>query len=112
MRESSKDSNGERENDAITMALQTKEQRVHVRCVSSKLTKKEGFLEHKSTYHKQKMASTPQIDVEELKRQLGREVLGDLTPILVASGIQFPDIGGVMSGKERRSNLASIAGGG
>jgi hypothetical protein len=52
----------------------------------------------------------PQVDVEELKRQLRREVLGDLRPILEALGIQFPDIGGVMCNEERRSNLASIAG--
>jgi hypothetical protein len=43
MRESSEDSNGERENDALTKALQTKEQRGHVRGVFSKLTWKEGF---------------------------------------------------------------------
>jgi hypothetical protein len=41
--ESSKDSNGERENDALTKALQTKEQRARDRGVSSKLTWKEGF---------------------------------------------------------------------
>jgi hypothetical protein len=40
-------------------------------------------------YRKQKMTSTPQVDVEELKRQLRREVLGDLRAILEASGIQF-----------------------
>jgi hypothetical protein len=50
--------------------------------------------------------------VEELKRQLRRDVLGDLGPILEASGIQFPDIGGVMSDEERRSSLASTTGGG
>jgi hypothetical protein len=60
-------------------------------------------------YWKQKMTSTSQVDMEELKRQLRREVLGDLRPILEASGIQFPDIGGVMSDEERRSNLASTA---
>jgi hypothetical protein len=38
LRENSKDSNGERENDALTKALQTKEQRGRVRGVSSKLT--------------------------------------------------------------------------
>jgi hypothetical protein len=38
LRESSEDSNGERENDALTKALQTKEQRGHVRGVSSKVT--------------------------------------------------------------------------
>jgi hypothetical protein len=38
LRESCKDSNGERKNDALTKALQTKEQRGHVRGVSSKVT--------------------------------------------------------------------------
>jgi hypothetical protein len=38
LRESSEDSNGERENDALAKALETKEQRGHVRGVSSKLT--------------------------------------------------------------------------
>jgi hypothetical protein len=37
--------------------------------------------------------------MEELKRQLRRELLGDLRPILEASGIQFPDIGGIMIDK-------------
>jgi hypothetical protein len=41
-------------------------------------------VEHKSMYQKQKMTSTPQVDMEELKRQLRREVLGDLRPILEA----------------------------
>jgi hypothetical protein len=63
-------------------------------------------------YQKQKMTSTPQVDMEGLKRQLRREVLGDLRPILEASGIQFPNVGGVMSDVERRSSLASIAAGG
>jgi hypothetical protein len=58
------------------------------------------------------MTSTPPINVEELKRQLRREVLRDLRPILEALGIQFPDIGGVMSDEEHRSSLASIAEGG
>jgi hypothetical protein len=76
------------------------------------LTWKEGFLKHKSIYQKRKMTSTPQVDVEELKRQLRREVLGDLRPILEAQGIQFLDIGGVMSDEERRSSFASTAAGG
>jgi stress response protein SCP2 len=38
LRESNKHSNGERENDALTKALQTKEQRGHVHGVSGKLT--------------------------------------------------------------------------
>jgi hypothetical protein len=50
--------------------------------------------------------------VEELKRQLGREVLGDLRPILEASGIQFPNIGTIMSDEECRRSLASTAAGG
>jgi hypothetical protein len=63
-------------------------------------------------YRKRKTTSTPKVDMEELKRQLRREVLGDLRPILEARGIQLPDIGGVMSDEEHRSSLASIAGGG
>jgi hypothetical protein len=61
-------------------------------------------------YRKQKMTSTPQVDVEELERQLRREVLADLRPILEAQGIQFSDIGGVMSDKECRNSIASTAG--
>jgi hypothetical protein len=58
------------------------------------------------------MTSTPQVDMEELKRQLRREVLGDLWPILEASSIQFPNIDAVMSDKEHRSSLASTTTGG
>jgi hypothetical protein len=44
LRESRQDSNeGDRENDTLTNALGTKEQRGHVHGVSSKLTWKEGF---------------------------------------------------------------------
>jgi hypothetical protein len=63
-------------------------------------------------YRKWKMTLTPHVDVEELKRQLRRKVLGDLRPILEASGIQFPNVGAVMSDEERRSSLASMAVGG
>jgi hypothetical protein len=49
--------------------------------------------------------------VEQLKRQLRREVLGDMGPILEASGIQFTNIGAVMSDKERMSILASTTAG-
>jgi hypothetical protein len=35
-------------------------------------------------YQKQKMTSTPQVDVEKLKRQLKRELPGDLKPLLEA----------------------------
>jgi hypothetical protein len=58
LRKSSEDSNGERENNTLTKDLQTKEQRRHVRGVSSKLTRKVGFMEHKSMYQKQKTTST------------------------------------------------------
>jgi hypothetical protein len=63
-------------------------------------------------YQKHKMTSASQVDVEELKRQLRMEVLRCLRPILVASGIQFPNIGGVMSDEERRSSLTSTTTGG
>jgi hypothetical protein len=63
-------------------------------------------------YRKWKMTSTPHVDVEELKRQLRREVLGDLRPTLEAQRIQFRDIGGVMSDEECRSSFASIVAGG
>ena len=109
LRESSEDSNGERKNDALSKALQTKEQRGRVRGVSSKMTWKEGFSEHKSMYRKRKTTSTPQVDVEELKRQLRREVLGDLRPKLEPSDIQFPNIDAFMSDEEHRSSLASTA---
>jgi hypothetical protein len=68
LRESSKDSNDERKNDALTKALQTKEQRGCVHGVFSKLTKKEGFSKHKSMYQKQTTTSTPHVDEEERKR--------------------------------------------
>jgi hypothetical protein len=59
LRESNKDSNGERENDALTKALQTKEQQARIRGVSSKLTWNEGFLKHKYLYQKQKTTLIP-----------------------------------------------------
>jgi hypothetical protein len=68
LRESNEDSNGKRGNDTLTKALQTKDQRGCVCGVSSKLIWKEGFSEHKSMYQKQKMTSTPHVDVEDLKR--------------------------------------------
>jgi hypothetical protein len=52
LRERNEDSNSERENDALTKALQTKEQRGCVSGVFSKLTWKESVLEHKSMYRK------------------------------------------------------------
>jgi hypothetical protein len=50
--------------------------------------------------------------MEKLKRQLRRELVEDLKPILEAQGILFPNIGGIMSEDEHRTSLASTAGGG
>jgi hypothetical protein len=109
VRESNEDSNeGGKESNTLTKALRTKEQQGRVLGISSKLTWKEGFSAHKSTYQKQKMTSTPMVDMEQLKRKLRRELLGDLKPTLESQGIQFPDITGMMSEEERRSSLASI----
>jgi hypothetical protein len=58
-------------------------------------------------HRKQKTTLTPQVDMEELKRQLKMELVGDLKPILEAQGIQFSDITRVMSREDRRSSLAS-----
>jgi hypothetical protein len=69
LRGSSEYSNSKRENDALTKALQAKEQRGHIHGVFSKMTSKEDFLKHKSMHQKQKMTSTPHVDMEELKRQ-------------------------------------------
>jgi hypothetical protein len=52
LRKSIEDSNGERENDTLTKALQTKEQRGRVCGVPSKLALKEGSPKHKSMYQK------------------------------------------------------------
>jgi hypothetical protein len=112
LRESSKNSNGEKENNALSKTLQTKEQQGCVHGVSSKVIWKEGFPQQKSMYQKQKTTSTPHVDVKELKRQLRMEVLRDLRPILEVSGIQLPNIGGVMSDEESRSILASTTAGG
>jgi hypothetical protein len=82
LRESSQGSNeDERESDALSRALGTKKQWGHVHGVSSKLTWNEGFPAHKSSYRKQKMVSLATIDIEEIKRQVRIQLLGDLRPI-------------------------------
>jgi hypothetical protein len=43
LRESSEDSNGERENDALNKALQTKEERRHVLGVSTMVPRRRAF---------------------------------------------------------------------
>jgi hypothetical protein len=56
------------------------------------------------------MTSTPYVHVEELTRQLRRELLEDLKPILESQGIQFLDIARVvMREEEHRSCIDSIA---
>jgi hypothetical protein len=68
LRESNQYSNGgDTENDALTNALGTKEEWSRVHGVSSKLTWKEGFPQQKSSYWKRKMASSPTVDMEDLK---------------------------------------------
>jgi hypothetical protein len=110
LRESSQGSNeDERENDAISRALGTKEQRGRVRGVSSKLTWKEGFPTHKSSYRKQKIVSSAMVDIEEIKQQVRIQLLGDLRPIFESQELPVPDIGAVGNEEERRSSLASTA---
>jgi hypothetical protein len=68
LRESGQGSNeDERENDALSRALGTKEQRGRVHGVSSKLMWNEGFPAHKSSYRKRKMVSSAMVDIEEFK---------------------------------------------
>jgi hypothetical protein len=68
VRESSQGSTeDERENDALSRALGTKEYQGRVRGVSSKLTWNEGFLAHKSSYRKRKMVPSATVDIEEIK---------------------------------------------
>jgi hypothetical protein len=77
--------------------------------VSSKLTWNEGFPEHKSSYRKRKMVSSAMVDIEEIKRQVRIELLGDLRPIFESQGLPVADIGAVGNEEERRSSLASTA---
>jgi hypothetical protein len=77
--ESSQGSNeGEREFDAHTRTLGTREQRGRVRGVSSQLTWKEGLPERKGSYRKRTRVSLSKIDIEEIKRELKMEMFGEL----------------------------------
>jgi hypothetical protein len=89
--------------------LGTKEQRGRVCGVSSKLTWKEGFPAHKLSYRKRKMVSSATIDIEEIKRQVRIQLLGDLRPIFESQGLPVPNIGAVGNEEEHRSSLASTA---
>jgi hypothetical protein len=78
LRESSQGSNeDERENDTLSRALKTNEKRDRIHDVSSKLMWKEDFPAHKLSYQKQKMVSSGMIDIEEIKRQVRIQLLGD-----------------------------------
>jgi hypothetical protein len=106
LRESSQGYNkDERENDALSRALGTKEQRGRVCGVSSKLTWNEGFPAHKSSYRKWKMVSSATVDIEEIKRQMRIQLLGGLRPIFESQGLPMPDIGAVGNEEECRSSL-------
>jgi hypothetical protein len=49
------------------------------------------------------------VDIEEIKRQVRIQLLGDLRPIFVSQGLSVPNIGAVGNEEERRSSLASTA---
>jgi hypothetical protein len=53
------------------------------------------------------MVSSAMIDIEELKRQVRIQLLGDLRPIFEFQGLPVPDIGAVGNEEKRRSSLAS-----
>jgi hypothetical protein len=55
------------------------------------------------------MVSSATVDIEEIKRQVKIQLLGDLKPIFESQGLPVPDIGAVGNEEERRSNLASTA---
>jgi hypothetical protein len=46
--------------------------------------------------------------MEELKRQLKREFIGDLRPIFESQGLHFPNIPGMME-EHRSGSVASVA---
>jgi hypothetical protein len=75
--------------------------------VSSKLTWNEDFPAHKSSYRKRKMVPSTTVDIEEIKRQVRIQLLGDLRPIFESQRLPMLDIGAVGNEEERRSSLAS-----
>jgi hypothetical protein len=77
--------------------------------VFNKVTWKEGFPAHKSSYRKRKMVSSATVDIEEIKRQVRIQLLGDLGLIFESQGLLVPDIGVVGNEKEHMSSLASTA---
>jgi hypothetical protein len=65
---SSKDSNGERKMMPSARPCKPRSNEVVFMVFPVSWPERRGFLEHKSMYRKQKMTSTPQVNVEELKR--------------------------------------------
>jgi hypothetical protein len=55
------------------------------------------------------MVPSAMVDIEEIKRQVRIQLLGDLRPIFESQGLPMPDIGVVGNEEERRSSLASTA---
>jgi hypothetical protein len=55
------------------------------------------------------MVSSATVDIEDIKRQVRIQLLGDLRPIFESQGLPVPDIGVVGNEEERRSILASAA---
>jgi hypothetical protein len=53
------------------------------------------------------MVSSATVDIEEIKRQVRIQLLGDLRPIFESQGLPVLDIGAVENEEERRSSLAS-----
>jgi hypothetical protein len=55
------------------------------------------------------MIPSATVDIEEIKRQVRIQLLGDLRPIFESQGLPMLDIGAVGNEEERRSSLASTA---
>jgi hypothetical protein len=108
---------GEREFDALTRALGTHEQRGRVPGISSQLIWKEGFPEHKGSYRKRTRVSSSKVVIEEIKRELKKEIsmemkmFGELKPIFESQGLSFPNLPGMRMSEERRSSFASTTAG-
>jgi hypothetical protein len=55
------------------------------------------------------MVPSAMVDIEEIKRQVRIQLLGDFRPIFESQGLPMPNIGAVGNQEERRSSLAYIA---
>jgi hypothetical protein len=55
------------------------------------------------------MVPSATVDIEEIKRQVRIQLLGDLRHIFKSQGLPMHDIGAVGNEEERRSSLASTA---